>query len=100
MGSTWRWPTGIFISPTIYLIDKSHVPSSAAKGGRSLVAPAYGLFNVYAGYEQIITGVSAFLRVENIASRRYYQAGGSSDISIVQLPQLRRTATLGVELEF
>jgi outer membrane receptor protein involved in Fe transport len=100
LGSTVRWPKGLFISPTLYLMDKSRVPSSAAKGGRSLVSPAYGLLNLYAGYEQIVAGVNAFLRVENVTSRRYYNAGGTSDISIVQLPQLRRSVTLGVEVEF
>lgn len=100
LGSTWRWPRGVFISPTLYVIDKTRVPSSAAKNGRSLVSPAYALLNIYAGYEQIVTGVNTFLRIENVTSRRYYNAGGTSDISIVQLPQLRRTVTLGMELEF
>ena len=50
---------------------------------------------------KLITGViNAFLRIENVTSRRYYNAGGTSDISIVQLPQLRRSVTLGAELEF
>lgn len=100
IGSTFRWPMGLFISPTIYLMDKSNVPSSAAKNGRSLTSPAYGLLNIYAGYEQIIEGVSGFLRIENVTSRRYYNAAGSADTSLVQLPQLRRSVTLGVEVVF
>jgi outer membrane cobalamin receptor len=100
LGATFRWPQGLFISPSVYLIDKSRVPNSASKNGRSLVSPAYGLLNVYAGYDQIVAGINAFLRIENVTSRRYYNAGGTSDISIVQLPQLRRSVTLGAELEF
>ena len=100
LGATFRWPQGLFISPSVYLIDKSRVPNSASKNGRSLVSPAYGLLNIYAGYDQIVAGINAFLRIENVTSRRYYNAGGTSDISIVQLPQLRRSVTLGAELEF
>lgn len=100
LGATFRWSQGLFVSPSVYLIDKSRVPNSAAQNGRSLVSPAYGLLNIYAGYDQIIAGINAFLRIENVTSRRYYNAGGTSDISIVQLPQLRRSVTLGTELEF
>ena len=40
LGATFRWSQGLFISPSVYLIDKSRVPNSAAKNGRSFVSPA------------------------------------------------------------
>ena len=90
----------MFVTPSFYLIDESHVPNSAANNGRSLVSPAYGVVNIYAGYDHIIEGVNGFLHIENLTSRPYYNAGGSADVSLVKLPQLKRTVSLGVELEF
>ncbi|HQV21694.1 MAG TPA: TonB-dependent receptor [Agitococcus sp.] len=100
LASTLRWKEGVFVTPSFYLIDESHVPNSAANNGRSLVSPAYGVVNIYAGYDHIIEGVNGFLRIENLTSRPYYNAGGSADVSLVKLPQLKRTVSLGVELEF
>ncbi|HMU86609.1 MAG TPA: hypothetical protein PKC11_03135 [Agitococcus sp.] len=44
--------------------------------------------------------ITGFMCIENIASSKYYHAGGSSKRSLVQLPQLDRTITLGFEVDF
>lgn len=100
LGATWRSMSGWFVSPTGYWIGQSRVPSSASDGVRSITVPSYQLLNVYLGREQIIEGVNVFARVENLTSKKYYHAGGSSKKSLVQLPQLNRTITLGVSLDF
>ena len=100
LGATWHHKQGWFISPSMYFVGQSRVPSSASDGGRAITVPSYQLFNLYAGYPQIIQGIDVFMRIENIASSKYYHAGGSSKRSLVQLPQLDRTITLGFELSF
>ncbi len=100
LGATWHHKQGWFISPSMYFVGQSRVPSSASDGGRAITVPSYQLFNLYAGYPQIIQGIDVFMRIENIASSKYYHAGGSSKRSLVQLPQLDRTITLGFEVDF
>lgn len=100
LGATWRHPQGWFISPSMYFVGQSRVPSSASDGSRAITVPSYQLFNLYAGYPQIIQGIDVFMRIENITSSKYYHAGGSSKRSLVQLPQLDRTITLGFEVDF
>lgn len=100
LGATWHHKQGWFISPSMYFVGQSRVPSSASDGGRAITVPSYQLFNLYAGYPQIIQGIDVFMRIENITSSKYYHAGGSSKRSLVQLPQLDRTITLGFELSF
>jgi len=65
-----------------------------------VTVPSYQLINLYAGRQQILKGIDVFMRIENIASSKYYHAGGSSKRSLVQLPQLDRTITLGAEVSF
>lgn len=100
LGATWHHKQGWFISPSMYFVGQSRVPSSASDGSRAVTVPSYQLFNLYAGYPQIAQGIDLFMRIENITSSKYYHAGGSSKRSLVQLPQLDRTITLGFEVDF
>ncbi|HMY01555.1 MAG TPA: TonB-dependent receptor, partial [Agitococcus sp.] len=76
LGATWRHKQGWFISPSLYFVGQNRVPSSASDGSRAVTVPSYQLFNMYAGYPQIVQGVDVFMCIENIASSKYCHAGG------------------------
>lgn len=99
LGGSWAWGRGYSISPSLYAASETRAPVLGSADRRDR-APGYAVLDLYARAERLPLGVNAFLRVQNVFDRRWYNAGNGTLPSFVASPQERRLISLGVEWEY
>ncbi|QDQ28339.1 TonB-dependent receptor [Chitinimonas arctica] len=92
-GFSWQLGSNLTLSPTLEASGRSYpLPHARADGVDS--APGYGLLHLFARY-RLNSHAELELRVENVADRRWFNVGNSTNAGFAATPQDGRRLALG-----
>jgi len=93
LGSTLRW-NEFFITPTVYIIGDTVSPISPTN------VKGYTVANLYTGYDNLVEGLSLYLKVNNLFDKHYLNSGDAEGETFVGVPQDTRWFQAGASYSF